>query len=595
MVNRRRRRSETLHLPAFAAVALEGRLTAAADDAGDDDGPVVIAGLAVPWDVTVQLNWWGDTVEFARGSLEVAHPGRVPFLLDHTNHPMGFGVSFTDTDAGLDATVAIPRDEMADADTARAVRQMGNGVRTALSIGAVIREADRTEGRDHDHYRVTAADLVELSSVIVPRFDDARIASIAAAAYTRNGVTMPGTATAGLPAFPARENAPLRLDDDVDEPDDVDDDDDEGDDGDAETSTSARPARGRATAGRPTTAGVPFQRRRPTARDTSLSAVCRRLAATGGDPRLVRAALNDVTTTDVPGLMRPQYVDELVGLLTIGTPAINAFRQGNLTSNPVVFPHWTTLPTVDKVTGGPPAEKVAIPTGDAVIGSLSFAVDTYAGGNDVSVQTIDWSSPAFLEAYFQAATEVYGRKIEQAYETGLLAWATSVGVIAPGTPIVEVLGAMLSAVAGKGFPGSLVVLVAGDVFGSLWVELAGGGPGIFSLVSADFPTPRIVPAPYLPAGTILTGMTGAAISFQNTGAPVRLRAVDVSLLGVDVGVYGYFAAGALYPAALLKATVPAAALAMPDGLDLLVGGDLLHGTPPALEPVATSKTAAKSA
>jgi hypothetical protein len=35
---------------------------------------------------------------------------------------------------------------------------------------------------------------------------------------------------------------------------------------------------------------------------------------------------------------------------------------------------------------------------------------------------------------------------------------------------------------------------------------------------------------------------------------VRLRAVDVSLLGVDLGVYGYFAAAALYPASLIKVT-----------------------------------------
>jgi hypothetical protein len=314
------------------------------------------------------------------------------------------------------------------------------------------------------------------------------------------------------------------------------------------------------------------------------------LASTGGDPRMVQAALADVTTTDVPGLVRPQYVDELLGLLTLGTPAIQAFRQGNLTSNPVVWPNWTTLPTVDKVTG----EKVQIPTGDAVIGSMSFTVDTYAGGNDVSVQTIDWASPDFITAYFQACAEMYARKIEAAFETGLVNWATDLG-LAAGATWVDLIGAVIGAVAGKGLPGTPVVLISGAALGNLFVELANSGSaGLLGVVNAQFPTPRFVVAPFLPAGTIVGGMSGSAISYQNAGAPIRLRAVNVGMLGVDLGVYGYFAAGALYPAGLVKATAPAAPL----GANLLdawtPGGDLLHGEPPAAPSSTATKTTATS-
>jgi hypothetical protein len=254
-----------------------------------------------------------------------------------------------------------------------------------------------------------------------------------------------------------------------------------------------------------------------------------------------------VTTADVPGLIRPQYVDELVGLVNLGTPAINAFRQGVVTSNPIVYPHWTTLPVVDVVTG----EKVAIPTGAVNIASASLSVNSYAGGNDVSVQTLDWSSPDFLTAYFQACAEVYARKIESVFEVALEAWAT--GVATTGS-LVGDIGAALGAVAGQGLPGSFIMLVSGDVFGQLFTELAGTGPGLFGAINASFPQPRIVVGPFLPPATLITGMTGTAITFQNSGAPVRLRAVDVSLLGVDLGVYGYFASGLLYPASLRKVT-----------------------------------------
>lgn len=545
----------------------------------DPTAPVQIAGQAAPWGVTEQLNFWGDTFELAAGSLQVSAPERVAFLLDHGNHVMGYGVSFDDNGAGLQAVMAVPREELDDADTARAVRQMANGTRSALSIGALIVEADQVDAEDHYHYVVTLARLLELSSVVVPRFDDARIASVAASSLTRNGVFM---STNGLPAFPRSSPIALAGPDNADDDDtgDEHDDDDAGDDTGAgdETQAGGHPARNvRADRGRPTTAAVGYQTRRTRTPDLSLAGVARLLASTGGDPRLVRAALTNVTTTDAAGLVRPQYVDELLGLLALGTPAINVFRQGNLTSNPIIFPSWTTLPLVDKQA----TQKTAIASGPAVIGSKSIAVDTYAGGNDVSVQTIDWSSPDFLTAYFQACTEVYGRKLEAAFEAALLAWAVPM-TVPVDADLVSIIGAAIGYAAGKGLPGRLVLLVSGDVYGQMFVELSGKGPGLFGIVSADFPTPAVVVGPYLPAGTLIAAMSGAAITFQNSGAPIRLRAVDVSLLGVDVGVYGYFAAGALYPTAILKAVVapPIGLTVVSDDVDS-GAGDMLHEEPPA--------------
>jgi phage head maturation protease len=582
---------DRLSFPLDARMVAPARFTAhavAAAANGDTvEADVELSGMAVPWNVTADLNWWGDTFEFAAGSITVAHADRVPFLLDHGNHAMGYGRSFTDDGTGLQASLTVPRAELGDVDTAKAVRQMTNGVRSALSVGAVIEAADVVEHKDHDHYVVTAARLVELSSVLVPRFDDARLSSVAASALTRGNPFMTTTAphrVPGVPDLPAR--APVRLADDPADDDTADD--DTADDDDDAGSTDVNAARmGR----RPATsaAGVGLQRRRGTAVDTSLAGVARLLASTGGDPRLVRAALSNITTADV--FNRPQYVDELLGLLKIGTPVLSAFRQSNLTSNPVVFPKWTQLPLVDKVA----VEKTAIPSGPATIGSMSITADTYAGGNDVSVQTIDWSSPDFLAAYFEACTEVYGQKIESAFEAGILGWATAMTPPA-GAGLVDIIGQAIGAVAGKGLPGSLLLIVAGDVFGQLFVELAGQGPGLFGLVNADFPTPRVIVAPFFPAGQVVTAMSGAAISFQNAAAPIRLRAVDVSLLGVDVGVYGYLAAAALWPGALLKTTYTPAAgtFDIPDtrGLE---GGDLLHDRLTTSESSTPSSSTRKSA
>ena len=110
------------------------------DKGADPAGPILVSGLAVPWSTTVDLNWWGDTVEFAPGSIEPKTAGHIKFLLDHANHGIGFGVAFKNAPEGLWCQLAIPRDELEDSDTAAAVRQMRNGVRHALAIGVALEE-----------------------------------------------------------------------------------------------------------------------------------------------------------------------------------------------------------------------------------------------------------------------------------------------------------------------------------------------------------------------------------------------------------------------------------------------------------------------
>jgi len=185
-----------------------------------------------------------------------------------------------------------------------------------------------------------------------------------------------------------------------------------------------------------------------------------------------------------------------------------------------------------------------------------------------------------------AATEVYARKIEAVFEAALLAAATAIGA-GPFTNLTGVIGNMIGRTAGKGLPGNFVLIVSGDVFGMMFSAMSTGGPGIWGIVNANFPTPPVIVAPFFPAGTVVGALTGAAISFQNQGAPVRLRAVDVNLLGVDLGVYGYFAAGVLYSTGLWKATMTVPAPTREGGGDVFrtdtrdeFSLDLLAGTPP---------------
>jgi hypothetical protein len=74
--------------------------------------------------------------------------------------------------------------------------------------------------------------------------------------------------------------------------------------------------------------------------------------------------------------------------------------------------------------------------------------------------------------YFEQCAEVYAQKIEQAFETALLASAT--GHATTGTLLGD-LGWALGAVAGSNVGGALVMLVSADIYAEWFTTLAGGG------------------------------------------------------------------------------------------------------------------------
>jgi phage head maturation protease len=499
-------------------------LTLAVDDS-TPEAPITVTAFALPWAAIVDLNLWGDTVEFAAGSIAAPDAGRVPFLADHDNHPFGYGVAFVDDGAGLVATMAVPRDELADERTAAVVRQMRNGVRTAVSVGVALDEITKTDKGDHDHYVVNRGRLLELSSVVVPRFDDARVQSIAASARS-----LPVSLSTITPTEP---------------------DDPQPDEPEPEVT---------ATADRHPANLVPY-RGRGVSRDASLLSIAASIAAAGrqgnvqGVNQVLRemtAAWTDVTTTAVTGLVQPQWVSEVLGLVEFGRPLCSAFRQGTITSSPVKFPHWADLPDV-----GPQAtQKTEIASGPATIDTMDFPVQTYAGGNDVARQVIDWSTPDFVLEYFRAATEVWSRQCEAFYLGTLLSVAGNTIAMGGATPpsFVDVIGAAIGISASAGVGGRIVFACSGDVYGGLWSTLATLTGSLFSAVNGGFPVPNVVVAPNAAPGTLLIGPSNAAVSFTSAGAPVRLQALDVPRGGVDLAVWGYFAGGALYPDALTNVT-----------------------------------------
>lgn len=517
-------------------------LTAAADDPAGR----TIAGTAVPYGVAGWVSD-GQQVIFEPGSLDAA--ARPVLLRDHDRtRPIGVVVGADDHGDRVDATARLSRTR--DGDDALVLA--ADGALGMFSVGAV----------PTDHYfddqgtmHVVAADWLELSLLTHGAYGDARVRSVTAA---REETVM--------------SDAPAPVDPDV--PVDDDDDTDDTEPTTAEQGTLVLDQR-------PTLVPVTAASRRRVDDLTNLSRLGGLLqAARGGDRRAeqtvktvlarytVEAALQDVTmvgANNVGGMQRPAYQPEIVDIVSHGAPLTEAIRQGDLVRGDFpnkTFLQWTNVPKVALQS----VEKEEIYSAPVGLAPVSVPVKTWAGGNDISQQTLDFGPPSFVEEYVRAASVDYAAKIEAYAETALLAAATNVPTTA-GDSFTEVLGKLFAALNPANVPaGRMFLAVSWDVAAALIPVTEMNGPAFFT-ISIDLgnwiPNPSaggllVIVCPGMAAGTYLLGLTTAATWYDTPGVPYTLQAVNVGRLGLDLAVYGYGAIGVQYPAALVKTTVPVA-------------------------------------
>lgn len=527
---------------------LRGPLAFAADDPA---GPIVVSGLVVPWDTTVELNWFGDTVEFAPGSVVPAGPAsRVKFLLEHTRHGMGYGLDFEDTPEGLRGRFAIPRDELDDPDTAAAVRQMRNGIRDALSIGVTLDEYAESEGptKYTAHLRVTGGHMFETSSVLLPRFDDARVDTVAAHRPTpqpRERITVTATTDPDIP-----------------------DTDDQADELDDQAAVEASRIAQHLTS---TRTGRALRLRAPSRYgsigDFALAVAQGREGAWDGDDRRALGfALTDVKTSDVAGLLPPTWVTDFAEELVASRPTVSAFDTRPLPPNGMTI-NWPQKTITGPLTGVQATEKTQVVSGKVAIGTQSSNIVTYAGGNDVSIQTILRSTPDYLTLLYQE----YGYEMASLQDidtiTAIVAEAAPMAL--PNTPadINEGLAAAAAVIWGamRGATPNRFVLGLG-----VWEYLAGAadadGRPLFPAMSGMNPVGQLTITtqngearglafsvdPYLDPNTALIGWNRAVTTWLG---PVATMSADApAVLGRDVALFQFMATAVRRPDAVVALT-----------------------------------------
>jgi len=502
-----------------AAVLTRRRLQLVASDAVITAAPGrpatdrTLRGLALPYAADGRTS-----AGLVRASAGVVHwPADLRRVKVFTGHdrtrPVGYVTSLTETSDGLTAELHIA----ATPDGDSALLEAREGTRDALSV-----ELEDVELGDDGE--LIAAELAAIALVPLPAFSDARIAA---------------------------------------ERDPGDDDDD-----DADVPPTTPPA--------PPAPGVPAQRRaaRAPARLTAdrrrvptltLDDAAARIAAEfvsgGRTAAALNAALANITpTSTTSAATNPvQWLGELWTPTFQDLPWANAISTGTLTGMRLTgFKRIPPDPQIQPYAG----EKAPIPTdGNLSFEPINLLAKRMAVGADFDRIWLDFGDESVINTWLRLVTQDYAKKLDAAIGTAILAEATQAG---PAADVIAGVRLASQTLKRAGANVSFIAL-ASDLFadyldiptaqapwwltGSSSVDLSGAGATVNNL--------RIFESPTLPDGTLTAGDKRAATQYTPRGDPFKVRAVDVSDGGIDVGVFGYHAELVNDPLGVVTVTVTA--------------------------------------
>ena len=281
-------------------------------------------------------------------------------------------------------------------------------------------------------------------------------------------------------------------------------------------------------------------------------------------------AIVDVTTPDVPGLIPPIWITTIVDLIGTARPFVEAFSQLPLPNTGMVvnFPHIATKPLVGKQT----VEKTDVASRKTTVTSTNTNVLTYGGGEDVSIQVIQRSDPAYIglmnELYAEEMALVMDTDAITAAVGSITATAVTLSAAAPAA-----WNNLLATAVATMYQNSRKlpnVFVAGT---ALWGAFAGAadntGRPLFPNVSPFNPVgsmtftttdgevrgmtfvvdPNMAPA---------TGVIGNTDAFTTFLGPVQTMSVDnPTKIGRDYAVFQFAAFAQRRPDAAVKVVLGA--------------------------------------
>ena len=284
-------------------------------------------------------------------------------------------------------------------------------------------------------------------------------------------------------------------------------------------------------------------------------------------------ALVDQITTNNPGVMPPNWMQQVKNIVDLGRPGITAFGVESAGTSGLDF-NWPyfdgDISTIVSAQGSGEKTEVNSVRIDLKKGTASLI--TYGAGSDISFQLLQRSSPSYLDAHNRIMLNSYALVTDNVFVDAMLAGSTpqnyNFAADTTGTPFRE--GVFTASVAVETATGNAAefVLVASDVFTKIggWTTFfpqTYGTQNVSGVATAGTLGVSVSGLPVihdrnLAAGAILVSNRSAASWIEVS--PALAAADNVSQLGRDVAVYGYGASALFNALGVVSLEVVAAGL-----------------------------------
>jgi len=472
---------------------------------------------------------------FAANSIEIADPTKIKLLSQHDlKKPIGRMTASETRADGIYATFKLSRSSGGN----DALIMAQEGLVTGLSIGAEILSSQPSKD---GHTVVSSARLKEVSLVTVPAFASSEILEIAAEEV------IPVEENPQTESETAVENTP---------------------------ETVAAPVEAAAVeAARPTVTAMYYTNPRLNLNITAGEYAKAQLNAARGDSdaRELMAALQVATVAENTGMVPPNYLRDVIGIIDSSRPFIDSIERAALPASgmKIFTPKLGTQATVALT-----AEAAEFSSTDTTVTFQEDTVVKFAGAGKLDVELVDRSDPSFLDLYLRELAASYAQKTD-AYAAQI---AAQNATASSSTTIYKAIALGISDSYGvmRKTPSNLLVATTGGEDGIDFAGLLGAVDGSNRPLFA-------AAAPQNAAGLITQGSTNGSVAglnlvvdanytgddanakhalvyptdamrFHESGT-LQIRANVVANGQLEIGIYGYVAVVNRYPAAFRKLNV----------------------------------------
>ena len=350
-------------------------------EAGDENRPARIAGIAVPWNITATVSG-GQTVKFLRGAFDVSQK-RAKLIENHDLSQLrGTVTELRDEEDGLYFEAEFARTSA----SADAVELVKAGAYDSVSVGA---QPIKFKFDKQGTMVVSQAQLVELSLVAVPAFPEAVITEIAASADPEGDESQPqDTPEEDQVSEEIKAEAPQ-----------------------APATIPVQPL---------VYATAKKQVEFPTAVEYLSAAIA------GGDAwhqmrEAIKAAAPDVVTTDTPGILPTPIVGPVYNNFIGRRPVVDAVGVRAMPGGGKVFirPEVTTHVSI-----GASLAEMANQSGTFVVFNNQVTKQIFGGYVNISEADLDWTDPAVLGLILDDMGRIYANATDNYAADQLVAGAT---------------------------------------------------------------------------------------------------------------------------------------------------------------------------